>query len=51
MRHVFREEVLTCPRCQSSMQMIALIDQPEAIHAMLGYDDEARAPPPLLNVV
>ena len=51
MRHVFREEVLTCPRCQSSMQMIALIDHPEAIHAMLGYDDEARAPPPLLNVV
>ena len=31
--------------------MIALSDKPEAIHAMLGYDDEVRALPPLLNVV
>ena len=50
MLRVFAEDVLCCPKCGSTMQNIAIIDQPEAIRSLLPYayaedDIQPRAPP------
>ena len=44
MKHVFKEDVLECPRCTSSMQLIAVIDQPNVIHRLLRYADTKEPP-------
>ena len=45
MRHTFIADVLVCPKCQTGMQMIALISQPSVIDRLMIYDQEARGPP------
>jgi hypothetical protein len=45
MRHTFITDVLVCPKCQTGMQMIALISQPSVIDRLMIYDQEARGPP------
>lgn len=54
MRRAFEFDVLACPRCEQTMRLIALIDQPEVIRRMLRHlghpvdvlaPASARAPP------
>ena len=47
MRRVFALDVLECPRCGGRMRILAAIDQPEVIRAILTCRGlAARAPPP-----
>ena len=48
LKRTFRVDVSRCPRCQGTMQRVALVRTPEAITALLPYaeaDGEARGPP------
>ena len=48
LKRTFRVDVSRCPRCQGTMQRVALVRTPEAIAALLPYaeaDGEARGPP------
>ena len=46
MQHVFARDVLECPSCRGRMRVIAAIEQPEIIAAILGSLGLAsRAPP------
>ncbi len=48
LRRTFQVDVSRCPKCQGTMQRVALIRGPEAISALLPYDEaeeEARGPP------
>ncbi len=47
MRRVFKLDVLQCPECDGRMRLIATIDQPEVIRAILGSLGIRERPPPL----
>ncbi len=47
MRRVFKLDVLQCPECNGRMRLIATIDQPEVIRAILGSLAIRARPPPL----
>ena len=48
LKRTFQVGVSRCPLCQSTMQRVSLVQTPEAIAALLPYDEaneEARGPP------
>ena len=48
LKRTFQVDVSRCPKCQSTMQRVSLVQTPEAIAALLSYDEaseEARGPP------
>ena len=45
LKRTFKEDVERCPVCASTMQRIALIHTPEAIVALMEYDELERGPP------
>jgi hypothetical protein len=45
LKRVFSIDVLVCPKCQSKMQRIAFITQPDAIRKILDAVDQAGVPP------
>ena len=45
LKRTFRVEVERCPECASTMQRIACIYTPEAILALMKYDEMERGPP------
>ena len=45
LKRTFREDVERCPHCTSTLQRISLITTPEAIIALIAYDESARGPP------
>ena len=48
LKRTFQVDVSRCPKCQGTMQRVSLIQTPEAIAALLTYDEdgeEARGPP------
>ncbi len=47
MRRVFKVDVLKCLECNRRMRLIATIDQPEVIRAILGSLGIRARPPPL----
>ncbi len=47
MRRVFKRDVLQCPECNGRMRLIATIEQPEVIRAILGSLGIRARPPPL----
>ena len=46
-RRVFREDLLTCPRCPGRMQVLAAITAPDAVDAILTHLHLATRPPPI----
>lgn len=50
MRRVFDIDVLACPRCGGRLQLMATVEDPEAIRAILGAAERLdRAPPTLAS--
>jgi uncharacterized protein YbaR (Trm112 family) len=50
MRRAFDIDVLACPRCGGRLQLMATVEDPEAIRAILGAAERLdRAPPPLAS--
>jgi hypothetical protein len=50
MRRAFDIDVLACPRCGGRLQLMATVEDPEAIRAILGAAVRLdRAPPPLAS--
>jgi hypothetical protein len=47
MHRVFKVDVLKCPTCNGRMRLVATIDQPEVIRAILGSLGIRARPPPL----
>ena len=45
LKRTFREDVERCPICASTLQLIADIYIPEAIIALMAYDEQVRGPP------
>lgn len=48
LKRTFQVDVSRCPKCQGTMQRVSLVQTPEAITALLSYDEareEARGPP------
>ena len=48
LKRTFQVDVCRCPKCQSTMQRVSLVQTPDAIAALLSYDEaseEARGPP------
>ena len=45
LKRTFREDVERCPVCASTLQRIANIFIPEAIIALMAYDEQVRGPP------
>ena len=45
LKRTFKEDVERCPVCASTMQRIAFIHTPEAIVALMEYDEQERGPP------
>ena len=48
LKRTFQVDVSRYPKCQGTMQRVSLIQTPEAIAALLTYDEdgeEARGPP------
>ncbi len=47
MRRVFAVDVLACPRCGGRMQLIAAIEQPRVVEAILRCLGLSARPPPM----
>ncbi|MFT5354988.1 MAG: hypothetical protein ACI9KE_002201 [Polyangiales bacterium] len=47
LRRVFAIDIMTCPRCQSAMRVIAVATEADHIRAVLCTAARARPPPPL----
>ena len=45
LKRTFKADVERCPICASTMQRISLIHTPEAITALIKYDEQERGPP------
>ena len=45
LKRTFKEDVERCPVCASTLQRIAFIHTPEAIIALMEYDEQERGPP------
>ncbi len=45
LKRTFKADVERCPICASTMQRISLIHTPEAITALIKYDEHERGPP------
>ncbi len=47
MRRVFARDVLACPRCNGRMRVLAAIEAPSVVEAILGCLGLPARPPPL----
>ena len=42
LKRTFQVDVSRCPKCQGTMQRVSLIQTPEAIAALLTYDEDGE---------